>query len=132
VVGRIEIPKLKLDYPIVQYNESATTLNLTIAQFGGVPLNTSGNAVLVGHRAFGDLSPFNLFFTRIDTLEKGDEIFITDLTRTRVKYIVSDYGEVAANDKSVLAQPTDSREITLMAASYDLQNRYIVRGTATE
>jgi signal peptidase I len=130
VIGRIEIPKLKLDYPIVDYN-TATTMNLTIAQFGGAPLNGTGNAILVGHHAWGDLSPFDLFFTKIDSLKKGDEIFITDATRTRAKYVVQDFGMISANDNDVLVQlDGDVREITLISTSYDLENRYAVRAVS--
>ena len=131
VVGRIEIPALKLDYPIINY-QAATSLDTTIAQFSGAGVNLPGNEVLVGHRAFGDLSAFNLFFTNIDQLKPGDEIYLTGLGRDRVKYVVSFAKIVAPDDNSVLQPPAgeNAREVTLIATTYDLKNRFVVQAAA--
>jgi len=130
VIGRIEIPSLKLNYPIIEY-QAATSLDTTIAQFSGAGINLSGNEVLVGHRAFGDLSAFDLFFTNIDQLKKGDAIYLTGLDRQRVKYTVQWAKIVSPDDNSVLSPPSDnSRQVTLIATTYDLKNRYVVRAVA--
>ncbi|MCL2869408.1 signal peptidase I [Candidatus Saccharibacteria bacterium] len=130
VIGRVEIPSLKLDYPIVEYDDSATTLNLAIAQFTGAPLNSTGNAVLIGHRAFGDSSQFNLFFAHLSALKQHDKIFVTNASRVRVQYAVQKFGEVSTNDDSILKQPDNKCEITLIAVSYTLGNRYMVQALA--
>jgi LPXTG-site transpeptidase (sortase) family protein len=130
VLGRIEIPSLKLDYPIIKY-QAATSLNTTIAEFSGAGVNVSGNEVLVGHRAFGDVALFNLFFTNIDQLKTGDKIYLTGLDRERVTYVVTWAKVVTPDDNSVLAASGDAvREVTLIAATYDLRNRYVVRAVA--
>jgi LPXTG-site transpeptidase (sortase) family protein len=127
VIGRIEIPSLKLDYPIIDYS-AATSLNTTIAQFSGAGVNEPGNEVLVGHRTYGDLSPFNLFFTKIDELKVGDEIILTGLDRESVTYTVTWLKTVAPSDTSVLdSLPAGARTVTLIATTFDLQHRFVVR-----
>ena len=129
VIGRIEIPSLKLDYPIIEYS-AATSLDVTIAQFSGAGVNLDGNEVLVGHRAFGDLSAFNLFFTNIDQLKKGDEIYLTGTDRKQAKYVVEWSKVVSPEDNSVLSDDGATRQVTLIATTYDLKNRFVVRAVA--
>ncbi len=132
ILGRIEIPKISVNYPIIPY-ASAADLNISITHFSGAGLNQTGNDVLAGHRVFGQNSPFNLFFTNIDKLSAGDEIFITDTSRSRVKYRVTGYKTVAPDDISVLDQIDDGKKhLTLISCSFDLQNRYIVTAVAIE
>lgn len=130
VLGVIEIPKIDIVYPIITY-VSATSLDLSITHFSGAKLNESGNTVLAGHRAFGRLSPFNLFFTNTDKLVVGDTIYITDKMRQRQAYRVTGYKIVEPSDTSILDQPTDgAKNLTLISCSYDLLNRYIVSAIA--
>jgi len=130
VIGRIEIPKIQLDYPIIKY-VSATSLNISITHFAGADINAVGNDVLAGHRTFGVSSPFYIFFTKIDTLQKGDEIYLTSPDRKRIKYLVESYETVAPSDTSVLDQPNDSKKhLTLISCTYNLRNRYIVHAVA--
>ena|GEM_PF-2147459 len=130
VIGRIEIPKIGIDYPIIKYAR-ATSLDIAITHFAGAKINASGNTVLAGHRAFGRTSPFNIFFTAIDKLEVGDEIYLTDMNCGRVKYLVTDFRTVEPDDVSVLEQSVDGRKyLTLVSCSYDLKDRYIVEAIA--
>lgn len=126
VNGTIDIPRIDVHYPVIDY-VAATSLNLGITHFAGPGLNQPGNVVLAGHRAWG-----NLFFTRIDQLQQGDLIRLTDSRHTRVEYVVVGHRQVTPQNTSVLAQPTDGkRHLTLIACTYDLRNRYIVDAIAS-
>lgn len=130
VNGTIDIPSIDVHYPVIEY-VAASSLNVAITHFSGPGLNQPGNVVLAGHRAWG-----NLYFTRIDQLEKGDVIWVTDSHRDRVQYVVTGHREVTSDDTSVLRQPRGEHEgerhLTLISCTYDLRNRYIVEAVAAE
>jgi len=125
VNGTIDIPRIGVHYPIIEY-VAASSLDIAITHFEGPGLNQPGNVVLAGHHAWG-----NLYFTRIDRLEKGDVIWITDSARRRVRYLVTGHREVTPDDTSVLRQPRDGRRhLTLISCTYDLRNRYVLTAVA--
>jgi signal peptidase I len=130
VLGVIEIPKIGITYPVIPY-VSATSLNISITHFDGVALNMPGNAILAGHRMYGSYSPFNVFFTKIDTLQAGDEVMVTGADRQKTTYHVTGYKIVEPTDTSVLDQPTDGKKhLTLISCSYDLLDRAIITAIA--
>lgn len=127
VNGTIDIPKIDVHYPIVEY-VAASSLNIAITHYAGPGLNQPGNVVLAGHRAWG-----NLYFTRIDRLAAGDRITITDSNRDKVTYVVTGHRRVEPEDTSVLRQPPDGkRHLTLISCTYDLLDRYIVDAVAVQ
>jgi signal peptidase I len=127
VTGAIDIPRLDIHYPVIDY-VAAYSLNIAITHFAGPALNHKGNVVLAGHHAWG-----NLYFTRIDQLQRGDVIWVTGADRQKVKYVVTGHEQVSPDDASVLAQPTDGkRHLTLISCTYDLRNRYIVDAVAAD
>ncbi len=132
VIGRIEIPEIDLDYPVIAYS-GASSLDVAITHFTGAKINTTGNSVLAGRRVYGDTSLLNLFFTRIDRLGVGDDVYLTSPDCERVKYTVTDHKAVKSPDDSMLMQPKDGkRYTTLISGSYDMLNRYIVRAEAVQ
>jgi signal peptidase I len=127
VQGTIDIPRIDVHYPVIEY-VAASSLNVAITHYDGPGLNEEGNVVLAGHHAWD-----NLYFTRIDRLEAGDTIWVTDADRHRVRYLVTGHHTVAPDDTSVLAQPDDGkRHLTLISCTYDLRNRYIVEAVAAD
>ena len=68
VVGIIKIPKVKLEYPILE-TTTEETLNLSITKFWGNEINEIGNVTLAGHN---NLS--GVMFGKIRKLENGDII----------------------------------------------------------
>ena len=127
VDGTVDIPRIGVHYPVIDY-VAASSLNIAVTHFSGPGLNQEGNVALAGHRAWG-----NLYFTRIDQLDRGDAVWVTDSNRDRVKYVVTGHRTVAPDDTSVLRQPRDgTREITLISCTYDLRNRYVVTAVAAD
>lgn len=126
VEGTIDIPGIGAHYPIVEY-VAAESLTIAITRFAGPGLNHAGNVVLVGHRSWG-----NLFFARIGQLRNGDLIRITDASRRSVTYAVTGHRRIGPDDTSVLDQPGGhQRDLTLIAAGYDMLSGYAVTAQAT-
>ena len=125
VVGAVDIPRLGVHYPVVDY-VAAYTFDIGVTHYAGPGLNQPGNVVLAGHHAWG-----NLYFTRIDQLRAGDVVYVTDSTRHQVPYVVTGGHRVGDDSSAMLQQPQDGkRYLTLLSTSYDLRGRYVVDAVA--
>lgn len=124
-IGRIYIPKINVDYPIL--SETTTELlKISPCKFWGADPNKVGNFCIVGHNYRN-----NLFFSKVPTLEYGDIIEITDLSGKTVKYSVYDKFVVNPDDTACTTQLTNGRtEITIITCTNDSKQRVIVKATA--
>lgn len=124
-IGRINIPKIGVDYPI--FSETTTELlKKSPCKFWGANPNQVGNFCIVGHNYRN-----KLLFSKVPTLEYGDIIEITDLSGKTVKYSVYDKHEVDPEDTSDTTQLTNGRtEITIITCTNDSKRRVIVKATA--
>lgn len=122
VIGIINIPKIEIEYPILE-KTNKESLDLSITKFFGEKINQKGNVVLAGHNRLN-----NTMFGKIDKLEKGDIIELTDSQMVTVKYQVFDKYIVDPNDISCI-YPLDenTREVTLITCSNRDKNRLIVK-----
>lgn len=122
VIGIINIPKIEIEYPILE-KTNKESLDLSITKFFGEKINQKGNVVLAGHNRLN-----NTMFGKIDKLEKGDIIELTDSQMVTVKYQVFDKYIVDPNDISCI-YPVDenAREVTLITCSNRDKNRLIVK-----
>lgn len=125
-IGRINIPKIDVDYPI--FSETTTELlKKSPCKFWGADPNQVGNFCIVVHNYRN-----KKFFSKVPTLEYGDIIEITDLSGKTVKYFVYDKHEVDPDDTADTTQLTNGRtEITLITCTNDSKRRVIVKATAT-
>lgn len=122
VIGIIKIPKIEIEYPILEKTDK-TSLELSITKFWGDKINQKGNVVLAGHNRLN-----NTMFGKIDKLEKGDIIELTDSQMVTVKYQVFKTYTVDPNDiKCILPEDEETREITLITCSNRDKNRFIVK-----
>lgn len=126
-IGRIYIPKINVDYPIL--SETTTELlKISPCKFWGADPNKVGNFCIVGHNYRN-----NLFFSKVPTLEYGDIIEITDLSGNTMQYSVYDKYQVDPNDTSCTTQLTNGRtEITIITCTNDSKQRVIVKATAVK
>lgn len=124
-IGRIYIPKINVDYPIL--SETTTELlKISPCKFWGADPNQVGNFCIVGHNYRN-----TKFFSKVPTLEYGDIIEITDLSGKTVKYSVYDKHEVDPDNTVDTTQLTNGRtEITLITCTNDSKRRVIVKATA--
>ena len=122
VKGRIEIPKTKVDYPILGENtKRSLEIGITIAY--GPGLNEEGNTCLYGHNYRN-----NLFFSNNDKLSNGDDIYITDQWGERVRYKIYNMYQTDPNDASYMQRPIEpgKREISLQTCTDDSSGRIII------
>lgn len=121
-IGRIVIPKIGVDYPILS-DTSVELLKVSVCRFHGGNPNEVGNLCIAGHNYRN-----NRFFSKVDTLSIGDIIEITDLSKRTLQYEIYDIHTVDENDRSDTTQYTNGRkEVTLITCTDDSKERIIVR-----
>lgn len=130
VLGTIEIPKTSVKYPILEPPSGAgNKLEVAVAvdyPYSNPVLNTVGNITISGHNYRN-----GTFFSDNNKLTNGDKIYITDLTGTKVEYVVYNKFIADFNDRSYDNRDTDGkREITLYSCTDDLSGRLIVEARA--
>ena len=121
-IGRIVIPKIGVDYPILS-DTSVELLKVSVCKFHGGNPNEVGNLCIAGHNYRN-----SRFFSKVDTLSVGDIIEITDLSKRTIQYEIYDIHTVNENDRSDTTQYTNgSKEVTLITCTDDGKQRIIVR-----
>lgn len=121
-IGRIVIPKINVDYAILDH-WSDELLKVSICKFHGADPNQVGNLCLVGHNWRN-----KKFFSKVPTLEIGDMVQITDLSEKTIDYEVYDIHTVDPNNTDDTTQKTNGRkEVTLITCTDDSQQRVIVK-----
>ena len=122
VVGIIRIPKINLEYPILE-TTSKETLNLSITKFWGNQINEIGNVSLAGHNNLN-----GTMFGKTKKLEVGDIIELTDIQNVTLKYRIFKTYVIDPNDIScILPEQEGVREITLITCTNGNKNRLIVK-----
>ena len=125
VIGTIEIPAIDIEYPIIADEDaSINSLNVAIVKLypSSDTLNQVGNTVLAGHNYRN-----GTFFSNNKRLEKGDKIYITDLTGQTVTYEVSNKYETDTSDSEYMNRDTQGRrEISLTTCTDDTRGRLII------
>lgn len=126
-IATINIPKINVNYPIL--SETTTELlKIAPCKFWGADPNKVGNFCIVGHN-YRDTR----FFSKVPTLEYGDIIEITDLSKKTVKYSVYDKYEVDPEDTSCTSQLTNGRtEITIITCTNDSKRRVVIKAIAVK
>ena len=125
VIGTIEIPAIDIEYPIIADEDaSINSLNVAIVKLypSSDTLNQVGNTVLAGHNYRN-----GTFFSNNKRLQKGDKIYITDLTGQTVTYEVSNKYETDTSDSEYMNRDTQGRrEISLTTCTDDTRRRLII------
>ena len=122
VVGIINIPKINIEYPILEKTDK-TSLNLSITKFWGEKINQKGNVVLAGHNNLN-----NKMFGKINKLENGDIIELTDNQMVTIKYQVFKTYVIDPNDITcILSEDENSREVTLITCTNGNKDRLVVK-----
>lgn len=122
VIGIIKIPKIELEYPILE-TTTKETLNLSITKFWGNQINEIGNVSLAGHNNLN-----GTMFGKTKKLEIGDVIELTDIQNVTLKYKVFKMYIIDPNDIScILPEQEGTREVTLITCTNGNKNRLIVK-----
>lgn len=122
VIGKIEIPKVKLNsYILSETNKKS--LKASVTKLYGPQINEVGNFCIAGHNYIN-----NKMFGGLKKLEKGDKIILTDTFGRKVTYEVYENYQVDPKDVSALNQETGGeREITLITCTTGAIKRVIVK-----
>ena len=122
VVGIIKIPKIELEYPILE-TTTKETLNLSITKFWGNQINEIGNVSLAGHNNLN-----GTMFGKTKKLEVGDIIELTDIQNVTLKYKIFKMYVIDPNDIScILPEQEGTREVTLITCTTGGKDRFIVK-----
>jgi sortase A len=95
----------------------------------GLPWQKGANVYIAGHRVGYPGTKSNLVFWDLNTLEKGDEIYLTDSDGTRYTYEVFEKRVISPDDVSIL-RPTKGKNIVSLQTCTlpDYSHRLIVQG----
>jgi sortase A len=111
----ITIPKLDIKDMLVEIG--GNNLDKHLIHYAGTALpGEYGNPVVFGHSVlpvFYNPKSYMSVFSKIPTLEKGDEVFV-DYDGIEYKYIVDSYHEVQPDQVELLEQRYDRRTLTLV------------------
>ncbi len=122
VLGKIELPKVGLQYPVLETMTNAKSIDVSVAMQYGVGLNNVGNTVIIGHNYRN-----GTFFGSNKKLVEGDKVYITDLSGNRVEYTIYSKYITPQEDYSYAQRDTGGkREVTLVTCHSDNKYRLIL------
>ncbi len=125
LLGRLEIPKIKAEMPVVQGASDANLKSAAALLDGTSPIGSIGNAAVAGHRSY----TYGRFFNRLNEVEVGDLIIVTT-SEAVYTYQAYEIKVVEPTDLSVLNRNSKDRVITLITCDpiYVATHRLIVHG----
>lgn len=122
VLGKIELPKVGLKYPVLETLTDANAIDVSVAVQYGVGLNQIGNTVIMGHNYRN-----GSFFGSNKRLSEGDKVYITDNSGLRVEYTIYKKYLTPEADYSYAQRDTNGkREITLVTCHTDNKYRLVI------
>lgn len=122
VIGKLEIPKIKLNTYILDHTDKKT-LKVSITKLYGPNINEVGNFCMAGHNYRN-----NKMFGGIKKLEKGDKIVLTSPNGKSITYEVYENYQTDPKDVSSLSQDTGGeREITMITCTAGAIKRVIIK-----
>lgn len=121
MVGKIEIPKINLKYPILE-EATPKAIEASIAVLYGPGINKIGNTVIIGHNYRN-----GTFFSNNKKLSEGDKIYLTDLEGKKVTYTIYKKYITGTDDFDYAIRETNGkREISLSTCTDDSKSRLII------
>lgn len=122
VIGSIEIPSIRITYPILS-DANDELLKIAPCRFYGPYPNKVGNLCIAGHN-YDD----ERFFSNLYKLNVGDKINIYDSRNSLISYYIYDKYEINKDDTSCTSQDTNGNmEITLVTCNNLNGNRLIIK-----
>ena len=122
VSSKLYIPKINLETYVLEKCDTNSLLISVGKFFGGEP-NKIGNYCIAGHN-YGT----NNMFQNLRKLDINDEIYLTDTTSQKMKYIIYDIYKVTPKMTQCLSQKTNQKtELTLITCTLDSEKRIIIK-----
>jgi len=121
MVGKIEIPKTNVNYPVLE-TVTPKSIEVAVAVMYGPGINEVGNTVIIGHNYRN-----GTFFSNNKKLELGDKIYLTDLSGKKVTYTITKKYNTSTEDFNYAMRDTKGkREISLSTCTDDSKQRLII------
>lgn len=121
MVGKIEIPKIKLSCPVLE-TATDSAIEVAVAVLSGPGVNQVGNTLIIGHNYRN-----GTFFSNNKKLEVGDKIYLTDLSGKKITYKITKKYKTSTSDADYMLRDTkEKREITLSTCTDDSKQRLIL------
>ena len=121
MVGKIEIPKINLEYPVLE-EVTPRSIEVSVAVLYGPGINEVGNTVIIGHNYRN-----GTFFSNNNKLSIGDKIYLTDLSGQEITYTIYKKYITGTNDFDYAVRDTNGkREISLSTCTDDGSERIII------
>ena len=122
VVAVLYIPTLDIEYPVLS-TTSKELLKVSLNKYWGPNPNTQGNFCILGHN-YND----EKFFGKLNKIEKGDVVQLTDMSGKTLQYTVYDTYTVDPSNTDCTSQLTNGEtEITLITCTKDFKKRFVVK-----
>ena len=122
VVAVLEIPRLEIEYPVFS-STSKELLKVSLNKYWGPNPNRPGNFCILGHN-YND----EKFFGKLNQIQIGDIVKLTDMYGITLYYKVYDTFVVDPDNTDCTSQLTDGEtEITLITCTKDFKNRFVVK-----
>lgn len=122
IIGIISIPKIKLEYPILD-KTTKDNMRISITRFSGGDVNKNGNLALAGHNNYD-----GTMFGKNKQLVIGEKIYLTDLQKNTVEYEIKSIFKTDPNDVSILeTQDKEKKELTLITCTNGNKERLIIK-----
>lgn len=124
VIAILNIPSLEIEYPVLS-STSKELLKVSLNKYWGPNPNRPGNLCILGHN-YND----SRFFGKLNRIENGDIIQLTDMAGEMVEYSVYDTYIVDPDNTDCTSQLTDGKtEITLITCTATGKQRFVVKAT---
>lgn len=128
VIGVVKIPKINLEYPILDidtYNpdETKEPMKISIVKYWGGKVNEYGNLSIAGHNNYD-----GTMFGKTNKLSIGDVIELIDLNNNTIQYQIYNKFITDPNDVTILQTKDKSiREVTLITCTDGNKSRLILQ-----
>ena len=128
VIGIVKIPKIDLEYPILDidtYNpeETKEPMKISIVKYWGGKVNEYGNLSIAGHNNYD-----GTMFGKTKKLEIGDIVELTDLENQTIQYQIYNIFVTDPNDVTILETKDETiRKVTLITCTNGNRSRLILQ-----
>lgn len=126
-IAYLSIPSLGIEYPVLSKTSEAL-MKVSLNKYWGANPNQVGNMCIVGHN-YND----NRFFGKLNQIQMGAEIIITEMDGESLSYYVYETDMIDPYDTACTSQKTNGKkEITLITCNVDGSQRFIAKARANE
>lgn len=128
IIGTVKIPKIELEYPILDIEtsnpeETKEPMKFSIVKYWGGQVNDYGNLSIAGHNNYD-----GTMFGKTKKLQIGDIVELTDLKNQTIQYEIYEIFVTDPNDVTILQTKDESiREVTLITCTNGNKQRLILK-----